>query len=350
MRPDDPAGQPHEMADSHPLNPQHHDRALAAARDAAVACDLTGLAMLAIAGADAAGFLQGQLSCDVRALPPGVCRYGTFNSPKGRMLANFVLWRRVPDGFGMLVAADIAEPVAKRLRMYVLRSKVTIADVSADTQRVGIGGPQAQSAVRAAFGVVPAPFAAREVQSPTVTLLALNGNRFVALAPASEADVLAPLSALIATGDFSVWRWLTIRAGTPVVTAATQDTFVAQAANLDVLGGIDFQKGCYTGQEIIARTQYLGRLKERAFLFHTEATRVAAGERIYSPAFEAQPCGTVVNAAPAPGGGADLLAVVQIAAAARDDARLRAPDGPLLVALPLPYEIPQPTAPSGRIA
>lgn len=340
------------MADSLSPDSEHTNPALAAARDSAVACGLTGLAVLTITGSDAATFLQGQLSCDVRALAPGACRYGSFNSPKGRMLANFVLWRRTLDGFGMLIAADIAEPVAKRLRMYVLRSKVTIADVSGDTQRVGIGGPQAESAVRAAFGVAPAPFEAREVhevQSPgEVTLLGLTANRLVALAPASGPDLLASLSRLVATGDFAVWRWLTIRAGTPVVTAATQDAFVAQAANLDVLGGIDFQKGCYTGQEIIARTQYLGRLKERARLFHTDVTDVAAGERIYSPAFEGQPCGTVVNAAPAPGGGTDLLAVVQLAAAERGDARLQAPDGPLLAALPLPYAIPEPTAPRGR--
>jgi len=339
------------MADCPLLDSQHPNPSLAAARDAAVACPLTGLAVLAIDGADAAPFLQGQLSCDVLAMNPGTCRYGSFNSPKGRMLANFVLWRRTPDGFGMLLAADIADAVAKRLRMYVLRSKATIADVSADTQRIGIGGPQAASAVEAAFGIAPAPFEAREVRSPAaVTLLGLNGNRFVALAQASAADVLAALGSRSVTGEFDVWRWLTIRAGTPVVTAATQDAFVAQAANLDVLGGIDFQKGCYTGQEIIARTQYLGRLKERTFLFHTEATTVAAGERIYSSAFEAQPCGTVVNAAPAPVGGTDLLAVVQIAAAERGDARLRAPDGPPLVALPLPYAIPEPTMPRGRIA
>ena len=136
----------------------------------------------------------------------------------------------------------------------------------------------------------------------------------------------------------------------PVVTAATQDAFVAQAANLDILGGIDFQKGCYTGQEIIARTQYLGRLKERTYLFHADAREVAAGERIFSAAFEGQPCGTVVNAAPAPGGGSDLLAVLQIAAADEGDARLRAPDGPRLAALPLPYAIPAPSAPRGRSA
>src|SRR6185295_16757365 len=139
---------------------------------------------------------------------------------------------------------------------------------------------------------------------------------------------------------FDVWRWLTIRSGTPVITAATQDAFVAQATNLDLLGGIDFQKGCYTGQEIIARTQYLGRLKERTYLFHTDTVETKAGARIYSSVFEGQPCGTVINAAPAPGGGSDLLAALQIAAAERGDARLRAPDGPRLAHMPLPYAIP----------
>src|SRR6185436_15766708 len=165
---------------------------------------------------------------------------------------------------------------------------------------------------------------------------------FVALAPASDADLRARFAGLATPAGFDAWRWLTIRAGTPVITAATQDAFVAQAANLDVLGGIDFQKGCYTGQEIIARTQYLGRLKERTYLFHVDAADVAAGEKIFSPAFEGQASGTVINAARAPGGGSDLLAVLQIAAAERSDARLFAPDGPPLVPLSLPYEIPAP--------
>jgi hypothetical protein len=134
-----------------------------------------------------------------------------------------------------------------------------------------------------------------------------------------------------------------------VITAATQDAFVAQTANWDVLEGVDFQKGCYTGQEIIARTQYLGRLKERAFLFHIDRSGVQTGERIFSEAFAGQPCGTVVNAAAAPGGGTDLLAVVQVAAAERGDARLGAPDGPALAPLPLPYAIPAAREPRKRI-
>jgi folate-binding protein YgfZ len=148
---------------------------------------------------------------------------------------------------------------------------------------------------------------------------------------------------------FSVWQWLTIRAGVPVVTTTTQDAFVAQTVNWDVLSGIDFQKGCYTGQEIIARMQYLGRLKERLYAFHADAD-VAAGVRLYSATFGEQSCGTVVNAAPAPGGGCDVLAIVQIAAADSGDVRANAPDGPLLARLPLPYAVPAAQAPRGRIS
>ncbi|MET0683188.1 MAG: folate-binding protein [Casimicrobiaceae bacterium] len=338
-------------ADDHHAGSRHEspdERALLAARDAAVVCDLTPLSVLALAGADAAAFLQGQLSCDVTAITPGTCRFGSFNSPKGRMLANFVLWRdaALGDGFAMLLPGDICESVAKRLRMYVLRSKVTVTDVSAATQRMGVGGPSAAAALRAAVGAVPGRLEVQQADSATV--LGLPGPRYVLLAPAPQAPSLrARLGTQATPAGFDVWRWLTIHAGVPVITAATQDAFVAQAANWDVLGGIDFQKGCYTGQEIIARTQYLGRLKERTLAFHADTRDVSPGDRIFSSAFEGQPCGTVVNAAPSPGGGCDLLAVLQSAAAERGDARLRASDGPQLVALPLPYAIPAAKAPRG---
>jgi tRNA-modifying protein YgfZ len=181
-------------------------------------------------------------------------------------------------------------------------------------------------------------------------VLGLPGPRYAVIAPTSAAnDVRAKLASAAVPAGFDAWQWLTIRAGVPVVTAATQDSFIAQMANWDVLGGIDFQKGCYTGQEIIARTRYLGRLKERAHLFHAERSDVQPGERLYSAAFGDQPCGTVVNAAAAPESGCDLIAVLQLAAARSGDVHLGAPDGVRLAALPLPYEIPAATEPRGRV-
>jgi folate-binding protein YgfZ len=321
--------------------------ALSAARDAAVVCDVGPLAVLAIGGADAANFLQGQLSNDINALAPNACQHTSFNSPKGRMLANFVLWKEGDTDFRALVPADIAEPVRKRLSVYVLRSKVSLTDVSAETVRLGVGGPTAADALRDAFGVVPATFAL--ARQGAISLLGLPGPRFVVIVPASMGVATREaLSRHATAAQFSVWQWLTIRAGIPVVTSATQDAFVAQSANWDLLSGLNFQKGCYTGQEIIARMQYLGRQKERLYVFHAETAEIAAGARLYGATFGDQPCGTVVNAAPAPAGGSDLLAVVQIEAAASGDLRIDAPNGSVLAPLPLPYAIPVPEAPPGR--
>lgn len=317
------------------------DAALLTARDGAVACDLGPLSVLAVSGLDAAKFLNGQLSAETVELPANACRYASFNSPKGRMLANFVLWRDPSrlDHFLILLPAEVAPSVAKRLSMYVLRSNVALADVSNETTRLGVGGPEAMRVFGTVFGAAPAPFELRTLGP--LTVLGLPGPRYVVVAPraageSARVDLLRHASA----AAYDVWQWLTIRAGIPVITAATQDHFVAQTVNWDILGGIDFQKGCYTGQEIIARTRYLGRLKERTLLFHAVAGSVRPGERLYSVAFGDQACGTVVNAAAAPAGGFDLLAVLQLAAAERGDVHLGSPDGPALTPLPLPYAIP----------
>jgi len=323
--------------------------ALCDARDASVACDLEPLSVLAIDGPDAKAFLQGQLSNDVNALAENRCQLTSHNSPKGRILANFVLWREPEGEFRALLPAELVEAVRKRLSLYVLRSKVTLRDASAESVRIGVGGPGAAAAMRAALDVAPDVFAVARKDGAVV--LGLPGPCHCVIAPAARAaSVRSALEAQARAAPFAVWQWLTIRAGVPVVTAATQDLFVAQAANLDVLGGVDFRKGCYTGQEIIARMQYLGRLKERLHVFHAAVEHIPVGTRLFSAAFPGQPCGTVVNAAPAPDGGSDLTAVLQIAAAESGDVRLDAADGPPLHALPLPYALPAPAEPPARRA
>jgi folate-binding protein YgfZ len=133
-----------------------------------------------------------------------------------------------------------------------------------------------------------------------------------------------------------------------MVTSATQELFVAQTANWDAIGGIDFRKGCYTGQEIVARMQYLGRLKERTYVFASDAAPPAPGTRLYGATFGDQASGTVVNSAPAPGGGSVFLAVVQIAAAEAGTMSIGAPQGPQAVRGELPYALPAPVAPRAR--
>lgn len=312
-----------------------------------VVCDLAPLSVLEIAGADATAFLQGQLSNDVRRATTTNWQHTTYNSPKGRMLASIVLWGD-QGGFHALLPADIAEGVRKRLAMYVLRAKVTIADRSDLYVRIGVAGPTSAAMVHEVWADAPAP--GNVLRAGSACVLGFATDRFAVIAPREDAAALrARFHAHAQDADFTTWEWLTIRSGVPVITRATQDLVVPQTANFDALSGISFDKGCYTGQEIIARTQYLGRLKERLSVWHSEAHAIAPGTRLYSGVFGDQACGTVINAARAPNGGIDLVAVVQTAAADGEDVRLGSLDGPHLQRLPLPYPLPEPSAPTRRV-
>ena len=312
---------------------------------AAFFCDSPGLGLLAISGPDAEVFLQGQLSSDILQLTAGTVQLSSYNSAKGRMLATLFIWRDGTESFRALVAAELAEPLRKRLSMYVLRSKVTLADIAPAHVLFGVGGARPADAVRAAVGV--APDAARVLTGETATVVALPDGRMVIVAPIALADSLRNrLVTAAVEGPSEIWRWLGIRAGVPTIGAATQDLFVPQTTNWDLLGGVNFHKGCYPGQEIIARTQYLGRLKERMYPFHVDGASPSPGTKVYGTVFGDQACGTVVDAAPAPVAGSDLLAVLQVSAL-DGQLHLGTPDGPTLAPLPLPYLIPASVA-AGR--
>ncbi len=312
---------------------------LAAARDAAVLCDLTPLATMRVAGTDAATFLQGQLTNDVSALVEGSAQYSAWCSPKGRILANLLLLRTGATTFEMLLSSSLSAAIRKRLTMFVLRSKVVIEDTSAERVRIGVGGPRASTALRIASLDAPPIFRWRAVDGGLI--VSLPGRRFIALLQQGAAEPLwGRLSEAARPAGFPAWQWLTIRAGIPVISAATTDQLVPQMANWDALDGVSFRKGCYTGQEIVARTQYLGRLKERTYLAHVDTLPPMAGEKLYSAAFGEQACGVVLNAAAAPDGGSDLVAAMQIAAARSGDVRVGSPQGAALELLPLPYSLP----------
>jgi len=321
----------------------------AAAATAPVVCAHIGWGMLEVTGDDALEFLHGQLSSDVQSLPPGRGQYWSYNSPKGRMLANGALWRADAEGSRrvlLLLAADLAEAIRRRLSMFVLRSRVLVQDVTNRDALLGVAGAGSIEAAREALGVQALPFAVKGFNG-NANALGLPDGRVVVSCPSTNAPIIhAALARHAITGNAELWRWFGIAAGVPSITAATSDMFIPQAANWDVLDGINFQKGCYPGQEIIARTQYLGRLKERLFAFHTDVEAVHAAARLYSASFgNDQPCGTVVDAAPASTGGSDLLAVVQQSAVDADDVRLEMPDGAPLARRPLPYTVPKASAP-----
>ena len=314
-------------------------RERAAAASGSVVADLSQYGLLAASSPDAREFLHAQLSCDVENLADDAAAYGAYCTAKGRVLANFLLWPEAGK-FLMLLPRSLAAGIRKRLQMFVLRSRVTLADCSDDRVVLGLAGAGAPAAAMALAGAVPAG-SLKTSHGGGATAVEIDGGRFVVIAPVAQAaaawDRVA--GALTPVGA-PCWEWLEIAHGLPWITAATQDQFVPQMANLELIGGVDFHKGCYPGQEIVARTQYLGKPKRRLFLAHVDAqASPAPGGTLVADGAE-QSAGTVVNAAPAPQGGFDLLAVVQTASADTATVRLGSPDGPALRFRPLPYAVP----------
>jgi folate-binding protein YgfZ len=302
--------------------------------------DLPHFGLLQFAGLDAESFLQGQLSCDVAALASGQALYGSYNTPKGRMLASFLLWRD-DAGYTMQLPRSLCAPLRKRLGMYILRSRVTALDASDKFVLIGVAGANAQALLQPLFASVPAaPMTLMIAQH--ATLLRLDATRFQIVAtPDRGRDIRQALSTPAALASEAAWDLANIHAGIPYITPATQEEFVPQMANLDLIGGVSFTKGCYPGQEIVARMHYLGRLKQRMYLANIAGAAAAQpGDKLYSPDAGDQAAGMIVNAAAAPAGGTDVLAVVQIASFEGNNVHLGSPKGPRLKFFALPYKIP----------
>ena len=300
-----------------------------AARDATIVADLSHNALIEVTGDDASAFLHGQLTNDVQQLAEGTAQWTGWCSPKGRLLASFLLIR-LPGRFLLMLPAEIAAATLKRLAMYVLRSKVKLADASDRLVRVGVAGKRARELV--ARRMSTAPEALHAIEQDGIIAIGLEADRFVIVAAPEKANALwdwLALSALASGAD--AWEWTSIHAGIPTVVAATQDAFVPQMANFDLIGAVSFRKGCYPGQEIVARIQYRGGLKQRMALAHFGPdAHPAPGQSLFSAAFGDQAAGTIANAAPSPEGGFDALVVAQIESLDRDDLRWKSPQGPAL--------------------
>ncbi len=310
----------------------------AAAASGTIVADLSQLGVIAFRGDDTASFLQGQLTNDVRSLHADVAQWNGYCSPKGRLLANFLIWRQGEDTC-LQLSGDIVASVLKRLSMFILRAKVQGRDASDETVRLVVAGPQAALAVDAAMGALPET-AMHAVASGAGHVVRVGEDKFVlSVAPEQAAAVWQTLRQQATPVGAPVWDWLRLNAGIPMIVAATQEQFVPQMVNLEVIGGVSFQKGCYPGQEIVARSQYLGKLKRRMFLAHVDA-EAAPGDSLYSADFDGQASGTVVNAAPAPTGGFDVLAVAQVESAKSHTLHLNSLGGAALSLKPLPYALP----------
>lgn len=305
-------------------------------------CELRGAGLIAARGIDAVAFLQTQLTSDLAGTEPLQTQYSGYCTPQGRLLATFLLWRTGEDVVLQLPYA-LREALQTRLSKYVMRSRVKLADATPDYRLFGVSG-QAAGAALSFFGA-PLPEAEHAVVSqPGVSATKLALERYLLLADAQHAERIRKALAESAEEHAeSDWASRDIEAGVAVLTPATQEKFVPQMVNLDLLGGMSYGKGCYPGQEIVARMHYLGRLKQRMYRAHIPGTNApVAADSLYSREFGPdQACGTIVSAAPDPGGGFIVLVVVQKSSAAQGDVRWKSADGPALAFLSLPYAVPE---------
>ncbi|MEN9314328.1 MAG: hypothetical protein RIS35_721 [Pseudomonadota bacterium] len=306
---------------------------------------LLDLGMLAVDGAEAAGFLHNQLTNDVQHLGDAQARWYGYCSPKGRLLSNFLGWRTA-EGFAFTVARGLAEPMRKRLSMYVLRSKAKVRDASAEAILLGLIGERAPAALERLGLTAPEAMAVTRQGALTVIGLAPVAAPGETAAPVSRwmlcvpvdrlAEVWTELRALLEPVSTAVWRRTEILSGVPRIVPPTSEHFVPQMVNFELVGGVDFKKGCYPGQEVVARSQYLGKLKRRTFLAHLDGAPPAAGTDVTLPG-QTEPVGEVVIAAPGAGGGAVLLFEARTDTLAGGTPTV---EGRALRLGRLPYEIP----------
>ena len=301
---------------------------LLAARQQTIVVPLTHLALIEASGEDAKSFLHNQLTSDVNHLGKGLAQHAGWCTAKGRMQASFLTWQQ--DGrYFLAFSADLQEATQKRLQMFILRAKVKLQSLTDSLLLLGISGPQAAESLGDAGLAIP-----EEAMNAAVTgeqvAIRIDSQRFIVAVPeAAVAALWQKLSVKARPAGLPVWRWLDIQAGYPLVTLATKEEFVPQMADFEKIGGVSFHKGCYPGQEIVARTQYLGKVKRHLFRLRSNSP-LSAGQHLHSPDNPDQSCGTVMTVAPSPAGGFEALAVVQSNFAG--NVRLGSLEGPVVEA------------------
>ena len=310
---------------------------LSAAASKDVVADLSHLSLLKLSGEDAVNFLQGQVTNDIKQLNGSNSQYAGYCNPKGRLIALFLAYRH-GDHLYLQLDKRLAEAITKRLRMYVLRSKVVIEDISDSTVRIGASGQNATTALNSLFPALP--HAAHDVVgNEHSVLIRLPGPapRFEIIVDAAHAkSIWGQLAKQLKPIGKSAWEWLEIQAGIPDIQPGTQEEFVPQMVNLDALGGINYKKGCYTGQEIVARTHYLGKVKRRTQIAHLIGeSQPQPGEDVFVES-SSDPVGKIVRSAPSPAGGFDVL--VELRLESLEAGKLSCHGNPLVLS-PLPYSL-----------
>jgi folate-binding protein YgfZ len=318
-------------------------RELSVAITGNVFADLSHYGLVSVHGEDAQAFLQGQLTNDLGAVDAGHSQLSGYCNAKGRLLANFRVLHR-GDSYYLCLPDEMIEGLIKRLRMYVLRSRVTLEDASETFVHLGVSGADSEQDLRSFAGEIP----------ETLHAVCQNDRQLIVRVPGihpsfeifSDVDTARELWTRLNVHSAPIgaeaWQLLDIQAGIPMIYAQTSEAFVPQMVNLQLIDGVNFKKGCYPGQEIVARMQYLGKLKRRMYKARIDTeTAPQPGDDIYCSSDPSQSAGKLVSAAAHPDGGYAALAVVQIASAEGEAAlHLGTPEGPQVSLEHLPYPFP----------
>jgi folate-binding protein YgfZ len=314
-----------------------------AAQNSNIVVDLSHLSLLQVQGKDAETFLQGQLTNDIRLVSENRAQLSGYCNAKGRMFAIFLI-AKLGETYLLQLPAPLVESTLKRLRMFVLRAKVNMEIADPALVRVGVSGPDTEALITAVFSSCPTEIFDCVVQQGS-SIIRLPGlhPRFEII---SSIDQMRKFwdqarSRNATPCGQQPWSWLDIMAGLPNILPGTVEEFVPQMTNLELINGVSFTKGCYPGQEIVARMHYLGRLKQRMVIAHIATGDCPLpGTAVYAPDFPDQSAGSVVDAQRSPSGGFDALVVAQIQSIKNGTLHLRLPDGPNLAIVVPPYSIP----------
>ncbi len=323
---------------------------------------LDHLGVIRARGADTTKFLQGQLTNDVASLTPGQAQLAGFCSAKGRLQATFIVWKNADDDVLLACTKSVLAPTLKRLSMFVLRAQCKLVDASdelalsgavGDVARQSLGDMQAW-ARRDSDGITRIRLPDAEglarclvVRPVAVPAARADGGVDAGADGGVSADARGASGGAMAEAGtvpltLPLWRWLEVRSAIPWIEAATVDRFVPQMLNFELIGGVDFQKGCYPGQEVVARSQYRGTIKRRMFLFESPSP-TEPGAEVFHDADPAQPAGMVVNAAADSAGVWSALVECKLAAMEHDALHLSSADGAVLSAVALPYALAEAT-------
>ncbi|MHB1100497.1 MAG: CAF17-like 4Fe-4S cluster assembly/insertion protein YgfZ [Burkholderiales bacterium] len=290
--------------------------------------DLAHLGFLRVAGEDAGDFLQNLTSNDIRHLDENSAQHNSLCSPKGRMLASFLMFRMDGD-YILQMPKEMVDRVKQRLSMYIFRSKVFIS--KAELAAVGLSGESAQALLER---LPQSVMGTGKIDSGIA--IKLSDSRFEIVAePENAAKIIEKLETQCEKSGKSYWDRLEILDAVPVVLPETEGLFVPQMANFELIGGVSFQKGCYPGQEIVTRTHFLGKIKRRMVLAHVDTQiEPSPGEEVYCGE---EAVGTVARSAPSPEGGFDILAVIHLE---NRESEIQLKSGAVLQMMPMPYSLP----------